>query len=393
MKVDVIISGGGLVGSVLALGLSRNTINTVIIDQKSLISLENLEDGRTTSVSYGSQQIFEKLGIWEDLKPYAQPINTIRVFEKDSAWTVDYHSHYIHNSPMGYIIENRFLQYYLQENIKKHPLIAYEYSTKIEQVERLTHKVIVSLNNNRIYEAPLLVSAEGRHSVLRQSSSISSKQWDYKQTALVVHFYHNKHHEDTAWEVFTPSGPLAVLPMLPCKETGKNCSGLVWIKPFSFDWDLLNNQDLEQEIMRFFPFYGKIDVIGPRWTYPLSALNVHSYSDHRLALIGDAAHVIHPLAGQGANLGWRDADNLGKEIHEAYKVGLDIGSYSVLEVYNKKRCIDQQSVLWTTHLLNRLFSNESAVLHAARNLGLATVNHLSPLKKFLMKKAMGIEIN
>jgi 2-octaprenyl-6-methoxyphenol hydroxylase len=186
-----------------------------------------------------------------------------------------------------------------------------------------------------------------------------------------------------------PSGPLAILPMLPCPQTNRYRSGLVWAKPFAYDWSTINNHELALQIKTYFPFYGELEICSQRWTYPLSALTVNSYIDHRIALIGDAAHVVHPIAGQGVNLGWRDAAVLADQLARAYALGLDIGSATVLNMFNQKRLVDHQSVLWATDGIHRLFSYDHSAIRFVRNTGFALVNHLPPLKKFLMRKAMG----
>ena len=390
MKADVIIVGGGLVGSILAIGLSQQQVKVTILEKTPPLSPEMTGDGRTTAVSYGSQQIFNNLGLWSGIAAYAQPIEEIRVFEEGSAWTVDYHHRDIGTHPMGYIVENSLLRHHLQQNLQNNPLITWIASADVLSTKRLAGKVAVNLKDGQTLEALLLVGAEGRHSPTRQQSSITTRSWDYSQTALVVHLYHTKPHNNTAWEVFMPSGPLAILPMLPCPKTGHHRSGLVWAKPLSHDWQNLSDEDLAAQIQHYFPFYGDLTVCSQKWTYPLSALTTSSYVDHRLALVGDAAHVVHPIAGQGVNLGWRDADVLAAHLGKAHQLGLDIGSATVLDVYNKKRRVDQRSVLWTTDGINRLFSFDNSILFFLRNSGFALVNNLPPLKRLLMRKAMGV---
>ena len=390
MKVNVLILGSGLVGSLLALSLAQQGLKVVILDTQPAFDFNVNTDGRTTAVSYGSQQIFNKLGLWEPLKKYAQPIKEIRVFEEGSAWTVDYDHCLVGPNPMGYIVENRLLRYHLQQGLKDHPLVTWSADVEIESVKRLPNKITVKLRDGALFEADILVGAEGRHSPTRQQSIIKTRTWDYHQTALVVHFYHKEPHSDFAWEIFMPSGPLAILPMLTCSKTDRYRSGLVWAKPISYDWSKVNDDELALQIKTHFPFYGDLEICSQRWTYPLSAVTVNSYIDHRLALIGDAAHVVHPIAGQGVNLGWRDAAVLADQLVRAYSLGLDIGSLTVLKQFNQKRLVDHQSVLWTTDGIHRLFGYDNSPVRFIRHTGFALVNHLPPLKKFLMRKAMGV---
>ncbi|MBY0280910.1 MAG: UbiH/UbiF/VisC/COQ6 family ubiquinone biosynthesis hydroxylase [Alphaproteobacteria bacterium] len=389
VKSDVIIIGGGLVGATLAIGLAQKQILVTVIDkERPENQLLPQTDGRTTAVSYGSQQIFNKLGAWNAMAPYAQPIWEIRVFEAGSPWTVDYDHKDLGPNPMGYIVENRILRQALYDcrNIKHLNWIA---PNSVKSADYKDQKVTLVLQDDQIIEAPLVVGAEGRFSQMRAQSSICTKTWDYSEHALVTHLTHEKPHNGTAWEIFLPDGPLAILPMLD-HENGKSRSGIVWAKSRKHDWADWTDQELALKIEEHFPFYGKLEVCNQRWSYPLSALTVDSIIDHRMVLVGDAAHVVHPIAGQGVNLGWRDADALVKCLVEAKSLGLDIGSYTVLESYQKERRRDHRAVLLMTDGINKLFNNSSSILHFARNAGFAAVNHIKPLKRFLMKKAMGL---
>ncbi|RZI46879.1 UbiH/UbiF/VisC/COQ6 family ubiquinone biosynthesis hydroxylase [Candidatus Finniella inopinata] len=387
---SVIVMGGGLVGSVLALGLANHHIKVLVLEKTPPLMPEETGDGRTTAISYGSQQILDKLGLWSELASHAQPIEEIRVFEDGSAWTVDYQHQEIGPHPMGYIVENRLLRYHLQQHLEKNPFVTWLPSAYISSIQRLAHKVVVNFNSDQTFEALLLVGAEGRLSPSRQQSSIKTRTWDYGQTALVAHLHHAKPHNNTAWEVFMTTGPLAILPMLPCPETGQHRSGIVWGKPSLWDWNKASDADLASQIQNHFPFYGDLTLCSQRWVYPLSALTTSSFVDHRLALVGDSAHVVHPIAGQGLNLGWRDADIFTKQITHAHQLGLDIGSASVLDVYNKKRKADRRSVLLATDGINRLFGIDHPLFYFLRNSGFAIANNLPPLKRLLMRKAMGV---
>ncbi len=389
MKADVTIIGGGLVGPVLAIGLAQHNLKVVILDHNLPLPSHDKGDGRTTALSYGSQQIFEKLGLWQNLARHAQPIHEIRVFEEGSAWTIDYNHQDIGPHPMGYILENQVLRYHIQQALH-HPNISWLAPDDVASCQRLKEKAVINTTGGQTIEARLVVGAEGRNSPSRSQSAIATQQWEYPQTAMVAHIYHQKPHHNTAWEIFMPTGPLAVLPMLSCPETNNHRSGLVWVKSRGYDWRKPSNQDLEAELKNYFPFYGDLSLYSQRWIYPLSALKVDSCIAHRLALIGDAAHVVHPIAGQGVNLGWRDAATLTTLLADAHKLGLDIGSGTVLETYHQKRKIDHQTVLWMTDSINRLFAYDNLPLHFVRNAGFALVNTCRPLKRWLMRKAMGI---
>jgi 2-octaprenyl-6-methoxyphenol hydroxylase len=388
-KSEVIIIGGGLVGATLAIGLAQKQIPVTVIDRENHDSqLLPQKDGRTTAVSFGSEQIFDRLGAWDAMVPYAQPIWEVRVFEGGSPWTVDYDHKDLGPNPMGYIVENQILRQGLYGCLNL-PHLNWIAPNTVKSVDYQDQKVIATLQDDQIIEGKLVIGAEGRLSPTRAQSSICTKTWDYSEHALVTHLTHEKPHNGTAWEIFLPDGPLAILPMLDY-ENGKHRSGIVWAKSRKHDWASWSDQELALRIQEHFPFYGKFEICNQRWSYPLSALVVDSMIDHRMVLVGDAAHGVHPIAGQGVNLGWRDADALIKCLVEAKSVGLDLGSYTVLQSYQKERKPDHRSVLLMTDGINKLFNNSSSILHFARNAGFAAVNHIKPLKRFLMKKAMGL---
>ena len=389
-KVDVLIIGGGLVGRVLAHSLVLRNISVGLVDQEApSAQLMQGNDGRTTAVNYGSQQFLESLGLWETAAPYAEPIWDIRVFEHGFSWTVDYNHQDIGPNPMGYIVEN----YYLRQAFHKEDttgLLHIFAPDSLAEHKILPHAVEATLSSGQKIMASLLVGAEGRFSPTRKQSSIRTHMRDYNQTVLVTHVLHEKPHKGTAWEVFMPTGPLAFLPMKNCPQTGAPQSGIVWAKERHYAWDTFSNADLEAELGQLFPFYGNLTINNKRWTYDLMGLSVSDSIDTRFALVGDAAHVMHPIAGQGVNLGWRDVASLTGVLDEAKQLGLDLGGFDVLTRYNQSRKKDHRLALAVTHGIYRLFSNNSSLLAFARNAGFGIVNNLTPLKKFLMKKAMGV---
>lgn len=394
MTNNVVIIGGGLVGGTLAIALANQGIKTTVIDRDPLNVITNPAlDGRTTAISFGSQQIFTSLGIWEVIEPFSQPILDIRVFEKDSPWAIYYNHQDLGKDPMGYIVQNHIIRNAIAQK-------ALSLSKKLEWLAPLEFKkscyhpshIEVELNDGVKHSAALLVGAEGRNSPTRRQANIKTTTWEYGQNALVVHVTHEKPHDGVAWEIFMPQGPLAFLPLLDCPLTGRHRSGIVWVDSKDNINSLLSasDQDLSKTLLAHFPFYGEISISGQRWSYPLSALKVDKLIDKRFAIVGDAAHVVHPIAGQGVNLGWRDARALANVIIDAQKLGLDIGSDTILKNYQKQRKLDHLSVLGLTDGINRLFSNNSSALHFLRNTGFALVNNTKPLKRFLMKKAMGL---
>jgi 2-octaprenyl-6-methoxyphenol hydroxylase len=210
--------------------------------------------------------------------------------------------------------------------------------------------------------------------------------------ALIAHVTHEKPHHGSAWEVFQPQGPFAILPLKICPATGAYRSGIVWTgSPEDTDRLLsLDDAVISAELQEIFPYFGTIQLSGKRWSYPLSAMIAKGTVGHRFAIVGDAAHTVHPVAGQGVNLGWRDAQALAEVLGKARRLGLDIGSKSILQDYQRRRRVDTASILAMSDGMVRLFSNKSSMLSFLRNTGLGIVNQVPPLKRRLMRHAMGI---
>jgi 2-octaprenyl-6-methoxyphenol hydroxylase len=389
-RVDVIIFGVGLVGGVLARALALKGISCLIIDKILLdVQFRPENDGRTTAVNYGSKLFFEELGIWGDMCKEAQPIEHIKVYENGSPWTVNYHAQDIGDHPLGYILINHNLRHGIHKGLE-HPLINLIIEPKLTPIiKREPHSVSVALGD-QVFEASLLVGAEGRNSPSRSQTDIKCKNWEYGQKMLVVHFTHKKSHNNTAFEMFLPEGPFATLPLTPCPKTHQSRSGLAWALPKNSEITELPDEKLAKTMEEIFPHLGEVNIESRRWVYPLSALEVDKLVDTRFALVGDAAHGYHPVAGQGANVGWRDVAALANLLGEAKRLGLDIGSSTLLNKYSKSRQKDLKTMMLSMEGILYLFGNESKVLHFARNMGFGIVNKLTPLKKILMKRAMGI---
>ncbi len=386
---DVIIVGAGLVGRFFALGLCRAGFKVASIDHESNDTiLTAANDGRTTAITLGSKRFFDKLKLWDEISPYAQPIQTIRVFEKGSPWTIDYDAEDISSYPMGYIAENIYIRRSLFAHTPENLTVFSPDS--IQEIKRTDAKATVTLTSGKILHSQLIIAADGRFSKIRSLTSICTKNIEYNQNALVVHMHHEKPHNDTAFEIFQPEGPLAILPLKSDHDLGFYKSGIVWCKPRHFDWSSFDDIALAEILYKEFDFFGRIEILPKRWIYPLSYTKVDSMIDNRIALIGDAAHVVHPIAGQGVNLGWRDAAVLIQELTDAKSQGIDLGCPFLLKRYDSKRKFDRLSVLWSTDLINHLYQFNFPPLYAARNSAFALLNRVKPLKKMIMKRAMGI---
>lgn len=387
IQTEVLIVGGGLVGGLLAALLKTYKIPFVLVDPDAPEKMINaVRDGRTTAVSYGSKKIFEKADIWMPyLAENAQPIHQIRTLEKGSVWSVDFDHEDISPNPMGYIAENMYFRMSILNAIKDEACCYY--NTTIQNIIKNDTYVTAHLSNDTHVRAKLLVSAEGRKSPTRALIGAQMKSRDYAQNALVLHLEHEKEHHHQAWEIFTAEGPFAILPL---KHAAQKKSGIVWCRPSTTDWSNFTDHDLEKQIQEIFPYYGDIQIVSKRWTFPLSTFHLDKIIGHRQVLVGDAAHAMHPIAGQGVNLGWRDVDILADKIKYYYALGFDVGSDTLCMQYQDARMGDIKTLVTATDVLNQLFSNDSKILYGLRNAGFAVVNQLRPLKRFFMRKAMGI---
>ncbi|WP_032112317.1 UbiH/UbiF/VisC/COQ6 family ubiquinone biosynthesis hydroxylase [Candidatus Paracaedibacter symbiosus] len=389
---DVCILGGGLVGGVLGIALAKQGLVVTIVDRENRETMLNPKiDGRTTAINLASKIIFDELGLWDEITPHAEPILDIKVFEGGSPWSIHFDHQMMGQDPMGYIVENRFIrQAIIQQTLSLSNITWYD------ETSLLTKKITPSgveifLDNGQEIKASLLVGAEGRSSPTREEAGIKSYQFSYDQKGLVFSVYHEKPHNGVAWEAFHPSGPMAFLPIQDCPTSGRHRSGVVWTLPVEQGdfWFSQENTLIAAKLRELFGFLGEFEIAGQKWIYPLNAQMVDRFIEERLVIVGDAAHVCHPVAGQGVNVGWRDAAILAKHLQHAKNLGVDLGASSILKEYQKARRFDTWSIFAMTDGMVRLFSNNSSILHFLRNAGLGTVNRIPTLKRFFMRRAMG----
>jgi 2-octaprenyl-6-methoxyphenol hydroxylase len=389
---DVLISGGGFIGLTLAVALSKAKLTSVVIDREPFAKhLDGKFDGRTSAIAHGSAILLAGIGIWPALEPLAEPIREIRVSDGRAPLFLHYDPRELapplQGRPLGHIIENRDLRRVLYEHAAKSPGVELLDGTEIARLERNASGVTAELPDGSVIGAKLAVAADGRDSKLRREAGIAAARWNYPQTAIVCTVAHERPHRGIAHERFLPAGPFAILPIKG------NRSSIVWTERASEAPRLMALDDkafLAELKHRFGDFLGKLEVTGPRWSYPLGLVHADKYVAERLVLAGDAAHAIHPIAGQGLNLGLRDVAALAEVLADANRAGRDIGDAAVLARYERWRRFDSFTLIAATDGLNRLFSNDVAPVRLVRDLGLAAVNKLPGLKRFFMRHAMGM---
>ncbi|HEX3500753.1 MAG TPA: UbiH/UbiF/VisC/COQ6 family ubiquinone biosynthesis hydroxylase [Stellaceae bacterium] len=388
MQSELVIVGGGMVGLSLATACAGAGLDVAVIDREAPSRMvETAFDGRTSAIAFGSQRILAGIGVWDYIAREAEPIHEIRVADGDSPLFLHYDHNEIGPDPLGYIVENRVLRRALLARAASLPNLRHLAPADVATAERRSGGVTVTLTDGASISGALLIAADGKLSPLREAAGIRTLEWHYKQTAIVCTVWHERPHLGIAIEHFLPAGPFAILPM-----TGDR-SSIVWTERSELVPRLLalDATDFHAELARRFgDFLGRLEVVGPRWSYKLLLMHAARYGAERLILAGDAAHVIHPIAGQGLNLGLRDVAVLAELIVDARRLGLDIGAADILGHYERWRRFDTMALAAVTDGLNRLFSNDFPPLAWMRDLGLAAVNRLPPLRRFFMQHAMGM---
>jgi 2-octaprenyl-6-methoxyphenol hydroxylase len=401
---DLAVVGAGLNGSLLALAAGEAGLRTALIDRVPLASLTEAGfDGRTTAIAYTSQRLFEAVGVWREVAAQAEPILDIRISDAGHDGRASpLFLHFDHReaaedpdsaAPMGWIVENRFLRAAMLRRLAACPAVELVAPAEVVDTERGPHRATLTLQDGRRLETRLVASAEGRSGTMREDAGIGARAWSYDQIAIVLVARHQRPHGGTAQEKFLPGGPFAILPMRDGAE-GEHRSSIVWTERAEIGRRLLelDGARFQAEFARRFGTHlGDVSPMGPRWWFPLGLVHADRYIDERLVLVGDAAHGIHPIAGQGYNLGVRDIAALVEVLIDCKRLGLDVGAADTLERYVRWRRADNLTMVAATDLLNRLFSNDIAPLRLVRDLGLAAVNRVPRLRRFFVRHAMGLE--
>jgi 2-octaprenyl-6-methoxyphenol hydroxylase len=400
-EVDICIVGAGPVGGALACRLAQEGVRTAIIDRAALPPMEHPDfDGRAYAIAAGPRRVLEEAGLWDRLPFVPGPIRDIRVSDgrlgrPASRLFLHFDSREIAegdpDAAFGWMVEARSLR--MAINARMPTLASLQVFAPAEaSVERREDGAVIRIAGGPEIAARLVVAADGRTSRLRREAGIRTTSLPYHQTAMVFAVAHERPHNGTALEHFLPAGPFAQLPMAPT-EGAPNLSAIVWTERTPLAERLMRQDEavfIREGQRRLGGHLGAIRLLGRRWSYPLSALIVHGYTAPRLALVGDAAHGVHPIAGQGLNLGFRDVSTLAELVIAAVADGADPGAPDLLARYQAVRRPDNMMMFAATDLLDRLFSNDSRVLRLARDLGIAAVHRVPPLKRLFMRQAMGV---
>lgn len=390
--MDVVISGGGMVGLTLGLALAQGGLKTLIVDAAPPATvLEPGFDGRVSALAYASVRMMRALGVWEGLKDHAQSIREILVTDgkiaaATSPFSLHFDSQEVGAEALGYIAENRHIRSSLYDAVARAADLELVAPASVKSVAMESSGAVVTLADGSQVAAALVIAADGRESRLRAEMGIHVIGWSYPQVGIVATVEHEKPHNGVAYEHFLPSGPFAILPM-----TG-NRSSLVWTEAKTKAPALLalDEAGFNAELARRFGDHlGTTKSAGPRWSYPLSFHLARDFVKPRFAVAGDAAHGIHPIAGQGLNLGLKDAAALAEVLLDAGRLGRDIGALDTLKRYERWRRFDSFTLAASTDALNRLFSNDIAPLRHLRDLGLGIVDSIGPARRFFMRHAGG----
>jgi 2-octaprenyl-6-methoxyphenol hydroxylase len=387
---DVLILGGGLVGSTLAIALAQAGMSTIVVDPADpAVILSTGFDGRASAVASASHRLLDVIGVGETLRGQGCAIRQIRVSDGLAPGKLDFIAG-DSDDPLGTMYENRLLRTTLFEAASAAERVDLRMQTRATQVTRDLDGVTAHLSDGGIVTADLLVAAEGRNSPTREASGIKVARWKYDHAAIIGAFHHEHAHEDIAFEIFYPSGPFALLP-LPDDGIGHR-SAIVWTVAKDQASGMLKLGDrgfLAEAEKRMGGFLGALSAPSPRASYPLGFHHTTRVTDTRLALVGDAGHGIHPIAGQGLNLGFRDVATLVEVLVEGRRLGLEAGDAQLLARYEQWRSVDTFAVAFATDTLTRLFGLPGKTASAVRRFGISAVDAMSPLKDRFMAEARG----
>ena len=391
-RADLLILGGGLVGTTLALAAARKGITSHLVDRLDPAAMTaDGFDGRASAISTASWNLFENIGLADALEPLGCPIASIAVSDQLKPGRIDFQPG-PGDGTLGRMFANRVLRRELYEQAKGNEAITIHSGVEVSDRHRDAYGVAATLSNGTELKASLMVAAEGRQSPTRQGAGIPVTRWDYRHRAIVAGLTHERSHENVAWEIFYPSGPFALLPLLDDAD-GQHRSALVWTVDEKDAAGVLGMGDraFEHEVREAMGnLFGEIQVSGPRSSWPLGFHHTATVTAERLALVGDAGHGIHPIAGQGFNLGLRDVGALVEVISEGLRLGLEPGDAQLLKRYENWRGLDTFTVALATDSLTRLFGVPGRTASAVRRFGMSAVQRTPLLKNWFMDEARGV---
>ena len=390
---DIAIVGGGLNGPALALAAAQVGLRVIVLDATSHKPRKNAKfDGRAYALALASKRLMAAVGVWENVAQDAEPMLNIRVSDGRagvgaSPFFMDFDHAELEEGPMGYMVEDRHLRFALQAAMQTSPLIEYRLATRVTGQSTGPEGVTLSLANNQKITTRLLVGADGRQSGTAARAGITYTGWQYGQTALVCAVEHDRPHGGVAHQFFMPAGPMAVLPLSARRST------VVWSEKTDSAAVIKTLDDaafLDVLRPRFGDFLGDIALTGGRFSYPLGMMIAKNYIAPNVALIGDAAHGVHPIAGQGLNAGLRDVAALIQVLSEAKQRGEDFASQPVLARYQLWRRFDATALAVATDGFNRLFSNDNPILRLGRDLGMGMLNAMPKVRRGILREAAGL---
>lgn len=387
IQTDILIQGGGFAGMTLALLAAKAGHSVVVVDQASIPARTDAQkDVRTVAISAGSRAILTEAGVWSpDLFPMC-PITDIQILDGDGPDVfLEFGAHEVEGGEaFGHIVDNIDLRRALIEKAAENDKITHILEDSLDKWALSGDFVTGNTKKGVEIKAKLLIGADGKASNIRKQANMGVFGWDYHEKALVVTIGHENPHHNIAIERFRADGPFAVLPMADA-EDGMHRSAIVWT--LKKNDPRLDRQAEQADIQALLPdFYGNITWMGKSQAFPLTLQQTYSLVGDRVALVADAGHVMHPIAGQGLNVGLRDVADL----YDLLKSAGDPGAPSLLAAYDRKRRVDVTSMMIFTDKLNRLFGTNLAPVRWARRFGLRTVGRIAPVKEFFMKRAMGL---
>ena len=393
MDNDLIIVGGGLNGPALALATAQAGFRVTIIDSLAIDTRKDPAfDGRSYALALASMRLLRGIGVWNAIKDHAQPMLEIkvtdgRIGEGPSPWMMHFDHAEIEEGPMGYMVEDRHLRRAFLDAMAADDRITQLAEETVVAQRTDASGLAVTLASGKVVHGRLLIGSDGRKSGTATRAGIKRTGWGYGQTAVVCAVAHGKPHGGIAHQFFMPAGPLAILPLTESR------SSIVWSETDDRAAELMSMSDTDfLEALRpaFGSFLGQISLTGARFSYPLGLTLANSFIADRMALIGDAAHGVHPIAGQGLNAGLRDVAALADVLETARARGEDIGGAQALARYQEWRRFDKATLALATDTFNRLFSNDNPLVRAARDLGMGVVNAAPTLRRGFMRRAAGL---